>query len=267
VEAKALAQSHAQRGQERFCQLCLWAKNVEIVDPEAVLMALTVSAGQFVESHLAHARTVLGAAKELGISAQSWVLNPIQRVLHQRKLAQMPKSLQSSRGDPRVKWSGERYQSYLDISDEDAHRFGLTEIVGAKLARAVKRARKTKEQWRAQTKKATQARSDKADRQAIIAQNMHMNGCGIKIIANQLKCTTRTVYLYLKRLVKLRLLKRITTELNDTSGAVDACLPTAGTNFDKRKALSSKFPPKLIRGFEYGYGLRIVYERSNGISR
>ena len=197
---KKLAQNHAQRGQERFCQLSLWAKNVDIVDPESVLLALTVSAGQFVKSHSEHASLVLTTAKEVGINCQSWVKNPIQNVLHRRRMAQSRKNHDFygfERGDPRTKWSGETYQKRLDISDEVAHEFGLTEIVGHKLARAIKRARKTKDQWRAQTRKASQARSDKADRKALIAQQLSINGLCLKSIAERLKVCTRTVRNYL----------------------------------------------------------------------
>lgn len=241
------AQAHAQRGQERFCQLSLWAKNVTVVDPETVLLALTVSAGQFVKSHSEHASLVLTTAKELGINCQSWVKNPIQDALHRRRLAQSRKNHDFcgfERGDPRIKWSGETYQKRLDISDEVAHEFGLTEIVGDKLARAIKRARKTKDQWRAQTQKATQARQEKADRNAILAQHMRINGCSVKLISDRLDVCTQTVRNYLIRLVaKVRSCDCITTPISENQSDKTNALRLLGTVSDKRKALSSKTAP------------------------
>jgi len=266
VKAKALAQAHSERGQSRFCQLMLWAKHAPRVNPDALLLALTISAGQFVESHTEHARTVLGAVRELGLSAKAWWTGPVQNVLHRRKLAQTPKSYSYrgeklqfgpeipsehtkpdvSWGDPRVKWAGWRYQDALGITEKEAHYFNLTDIVNTKLSRAVIKARKpkrTKEELRAQTKNATQFRVDRADKLAGIAQDMHGNGCSILTIASHLNRSTRTVYEYLHRFVRFRWQNRITTDIPASLWAIDTCLPTAGNKIHWANPAQHILPP------------------------
>ena len=269
MEAKALAQAHSERGQSRFCQLMLWAKHSPRVNPDALLLALTISAGQFVRSHTEHARTVLGAVRELGLSARAWWTSPVQNVLHRRKLAQTPKSKShlggslhfdasehsktaNSWGDPRVKWAGWRYQDALGITDQEAHYFNLTDIVNTKLSRAVIKARKpkrTKDQKRAQTKNATQFRVDRADQLAIIAQNMYINGYSVQIIAKHLNRSTRTVYEYFHRFVRFRFLKRIYNVPQSQflpPNPRTTCPPAVDTQIDKRKPLSSIYESSRI---------------------
>ena len=276
MKAKLLAQAHSERGQSRFCQLMLWAKNVHIPDPETLLLALTISAGQFVESHTEHARVVLDAAKEIGIPAMKWWWTyPIQNVLHRRKLAQVWKTHtyegkkldfcpdKPSRrtenyiscGDPRIKWAGWRYQENLGITFAQAFRYNLTDIVGDKLSRKIKAYHnpKTDEQLRAQTRNATQFRIDRADRLAIVAQDMRGNGYSVQVIANHLKRSIRTVYSYLHRFVQFRSqersystiqaqfsdirdLKTVNNEINSR------CLATPDVNSAEQKARSAKFP-------------------------
>jgi len=209
LDKKTAAETHSLRGQDRFCQLSLWASQTEINDPDSVLLALMVSAGQFVNSHREHADIVLSTAKEIGISARSWFSNPIQNVLHRRRLAQTPEGLTRSHGsslprgvcDPRVKWGGWRYQKILGITPTQAYKYGLTDIVNARLARKVIRARKTAEGWRKQTEAGRQMIQTRTDRRARHAQYLSDSGWNLEAIAERVRVSTRTVRRYLIRVV------------------------------------------------------------------
>ena len=202
-QRKLAALQHSANGQQRYCELIHLLKAFPRATEDA-LMALAVAAGQFVNSARQHIKAIISAAKECGIKYSrrdlySW---RIQQVIHYRDLAQDQSLVgwKTEYGDPRIKWSGDRYQSELGISLAEAQQCNLQMIVTRSVKRKVANDRKTPEQWRAQTQAASDARSAKSARNVEKASYYKDAGLSVDAIADKLSVCIRTVYNYFGRL-------------------------------------------------------------------
>ena len=205
IQRRLSALQHSANGQQRYCELIRLLKRFPRAAEDA-LLALAVAVGQFVNGAKQHLDMVTAAARECGIKYNRQILYSwrIQRVIHYRNLAQDQSLVgwKTERGDPRVKWSGTRYQISLGITAEEAHACDLRLTVNKTLSRKVARYQKTPEQWRQQTQAASDARSAKSAANVKRAGEYQAQGLSVAAIAKKLSCCTRTVYNYFTRLFR-----------------------------------------------------------------